>query len=64
MEDESASSRLHRNVGGLGRHQGLQLAGVVLPPSSLLYLLPPLVPPLISLAQVFRRVLVQLHRRP
>jgi hypothetical protein len=64
MEDESASSRLRRNVGGLGRHRGLQLAGVVLPLSSLLYLLPPLVPPPISLAQVFRRVLVQLHRRP
>jgi hypothetical protein len=39
-------------------------AGVVLPPSSLLYLLPPLVPPPIPLAQVLRRVLVQLHRRP
>jgi hypothetical protein len=64
MEDESTSSRLRRNEGGLGRHRGLQQAGVVLPPSSLLYLLPPLVPPPISLAQVFRRVLVQPHRRP
>jgi len=61
--DESASSRLRRNEGGLGRHRGLHQAGVVLPPSSLLYLLPPLVPPPISLAQVFRQVLVQLHRR-
>jgi hypothetical protein len=43
-------------------HRGLQLAGVVLPPSSLLYLFPPLVPPPVSLAQVFRRVLVQLDQ--
>jgi hypothetical protein len=62
MEDESAcSSWLRQNEGGLGRHRGLQQTGVVLPPSSLLYLLPPLVPPPISLAQVFRRVLVQLR---
>jgi hypothetical protein len=39
-------------------------AGVVLPPTSLLYLLPPLVPPPTPLAQALRRALVQLHRRP
>jgi hypothetical protein len=39
MEDESASSRLRRNVGGLGRHRGLQLAGVV-PRGSCCLLLP------------------------
>jgi hypothetical protein len=40
--------------------------GVVLPPSSLLHLLPPLFPPPIPLAQMLRRrvMLVQLHRRP
>jgi hypothetical protein len=38
--------------------------GAVLPPSSLLHLLPPLVPPPISLAQMLHRVLVQLHPRP
>jgi hypothetical protein len=41
-----------------------QQARVVLPPTSLLYLLPPLVPPPIPLAQALRRALVQLHRRP
>jgi hypothetical protein len=39
-------------------------AGVVLPPISLLCLLPPLVPPPTPLAQALRRALVQLHRRP
>jgi hypothetical protein len=33
-------------------------------PTSLLYLLPPLVPPPTPLAQALRRALVQLHRRP
>jgi hypothetical protein len=41
-------------------------AGVVLPPTSLLYLLPPLalVPPPTPLAQTLRRAIMQLHRRP
>jgi hypothetical protein len=38
--------------------------GAVLPPSSLLHLLHPLVPPPTPLAQMLRRVLMQLHRRP
>jgi hypothetical protein len=38
--------------------------GEVSPPSSLLHLLPPLVPPPIPLAQMLDRVLVQLHQRP
>ena len=38
-----------------GTRRGL---GVVLPPTSLLHLLPPLVPPPIPLAQMLRRVLV------
>jgi hypothetical protein len=39
-------------------------AEVVLPPSSLLYLLPPLVPSPTPLAQALRLALVQLHHQP
>jgi hypothetical protein len=47
----------------LQKHKGIESGGAVLPPSSLLHLLPPLIPPPIPLAQMLRRVLVQLHRR-